>query len=85
MNSLLMKHRPKDITEEKWRSMWENAQYLLQPLADVLMERRGDLEKIKPDDFNIANHYGKLVFEGGRVSEINYLLSLLPSSVEKHR
>ncbi len=83
MNTLLMKHRPKDTTPEKWKAEWESAVHLLRPLAALLQERKAGLARVNADDFDTPNHYGKLVWQGARITEIDYLLSLLPEGLDK--
>jgi len=78
MNKLLMAKRPPGVDEAKWKRDWEAAVYVLRPLAEVLRERKEHLQRVKPEDFALPNHYGKLVFDGGRVTELDFLLSLLP-------
>lgn len=84
MNSLLMKHKPKDTTPEKWLEHWENAAYTLEPLAKVLIEMKKELGKVKRDDFDTPNHYAKLVSELAQLETIDRILGLLPDSVEKN-
>ncbi len=83
MNTLLMSARPKDTTKEEWLKAWTNATFLLQPLADVLKNRLQALDMIKEEDFAIANHYALLAFREGKKAELQFLLVLLPDSVEK--
>lgn len=82
MNGLLAKHRPKDTSPEKWKEHWDNAGYTLEPLAALLRERLAELKRVKADDFDCPNHYAKLVYQGGKAEEIEFVLSLLPKSVQ---
>jgi hypothetical protein len=84
MNSLLSQHRPKDSTPEEWEKLWNNAHYVLQPLADIIKKQIKELDGVKADDFNCPNHYAKLAFQAGAKERLKYILSLLPDSVEKH-
>ena len=83
MNSLLMKHRPKDVAPEKWKEQWENLAPSLQPLADVINEMKQGLEYIDPRDFGDANHYQKLVASLIAKQTLERVLSFLPSRVQK--
>lgn len=83
MNSLLMKHRPKDTTKDKWTEQWENLGPSLQPLYDALCEMKQGLETIKPTDFQDANHYAKLVSVLTEKQTIERIIDLLPKSVKK--
>lgn len=83
MNALLMKHRPKDMTPEKWKELWQNCHPQLQPLAEVLKSWRDQEPSIRPSDFDCPNHYAKLVAEEVRKQTIRDILALLPDSVEK--
>lgn len=83
MNSLLMKHRPKDMEKEKWEEMWKNSHTLLQPLANVLKDMKSGSGQIKSTDFDTPNHYAKLVAELIEAQTINKILELLPDSVSK--
>jgi hypothetical protein len=84
LNNLLVKHRPSDTTIEKWEEHWENQRYTLEPLAKALIDMKKELGKVRRDDFDIPNHYAKLVSELSQVEMIDRILALLPASVEKN-
>ncbi|CAB4170090.1 hypothetical protein UFOVP1528_39 [uncultured Caudovirales phage] len=83
MNSLLMQCRPKDSNKEDWEKAWDNAKYVLQPLADVIKKQIKELNKVSPNDFDCPNHYAKMAYEHGGKERLEYVLSLLPDSVDK--
>lgn len=78
-----MKHRPKDLTPEEWRKLWDNSSYTLQALANVLIEMDKQLGRIKAEDFKTANHYAQLVSELSQKELIKKILDMLPASVDK--
>ena len=82
MNSLLMKHRPSDITPDEWAKLWDNSSYTLEPLAKVLKELKSTVEDVKPDDFDCPNHYAKLAYEAGQKAILNKVLGLLPEKAK---
>ena len=83
MDSLLARHRPKNLSQEKWEEQWEAAGATLQPFADALKDVKRGLGKVKADDFDSPNHYAKLVSELAKAQLIDQLLAMLPSSVDK--
>jgi hypothetical protein len=80
MNHLLLKHRPKDTTEEEFKKSWDNVGYSLSALASLLSHLIKENEKVKRDDFDCPNHYAKLAFQAGENKAYDLILSLLPSS-----
>lgn len=88
MNTLLTKHVETESGKthaqsvEAYERAWENAKYLLRPLAKMLEERVKVLESIKDNDFETPNHYAKLMFYMGKKEEAVFLKSLLPKSLE---
>lgn len=84
MNNLLVKHKPKDTTQEKWNEHWQNQGYTLEPLAKALIDMKKELGKVRRDDFDTPNHYAKLVSELAQVEMIDRILAMLPDSVEKN-
>jgi hypothetical protein len=77
-----MKHKPNDISAEKWREMWNNAGYLLRPFAALLQERMKSHSSVNANDFNCPNHYAKMVWESGKKEEDEFVLSLLPDTAK---
>lgn len=82
MNSLLVKNRPEDMSDKDFKEAWENAGYILQALVKTLNSRKSSFDKVKVDDFDCPNHYAKLAYNGGKIEEIEYILSLLPESAK---
>ena len=84
MNNLLMKHRPSDTEPDKWKEHWNNQRYTLEPLAKALIDMKKELGKVRRDDFDMPNHYAKLVSELAQVEMIDRILAMLPDSIEKN-
>lgn len=88
MNTLLTKHIEKEDGKTREQSLaayelaWGSSKYLLRPLHKMLLEQKKLLTTVKDEDFNIPNHYGKLMFVKGREQEVDLLLSLLPKSLD---
>ena len=78
MNTLLVKHKPKDTSTEKWKEHWNNAHWTLEPLALVIEELIAEASKISRTDFNCPNHYAKLAFEAGEIAAYKRILEMLP-------
>jgi hypothetical protein len=78
VNSLLMKHRPKDMPKEKWEQTWASMGGSLEPLADTLREMAEGLGDVHPTDFDCPNHYAKLVYEQTRKQVLLDILEMLP-------
>lgn len=83
MKAILAKHRPKNVSSEEFKASWEALGPALSPLFKVAMELREQNTKIKTDDFDVSNHYGKLVFQGGKVEMLDFLIDLLPESAKE--
>lgn len=83
MKAILMKYKPKDKTKEEFTKAWEAAGSVLQPLADVLIEMRDQKGVIRHDDWETPNHYAKLVAELAEKQMVEFILDLLPDSVDK--
>ena len=79
MNSNLLKNRPKDLDEQKFREMWENSGYTLSALYKTIKELT-PTEAIKGVDFDIPNHYAKMVWQQGQKDLIIKVLELFPDS-----
>jgi hypothetical protein len=81
MNSLLLKNRPNDITEEKFVEMWNNSGYLLRVLAKTIMDIVPP-ERIKAEEFESPNHYAKMVWAQAQRDFAKKVLDLMPESVD---
>jgi len=79
MNQLLLSKRPKDSNKEEFVKAFNNAQYVLDPLVEVLQELIEQNNKVNKDDFNCPNHYAKLAFQAGENKAYDLILSLLQS------
>ena len=79
MNSLLLKNRPKDLDEKKFKEMWENSAYTLDALFNTIKELTPN-EAIKGEDFDTPNHYAKLMWQLGQRDIIKKILDLFPAS-----
>lgn len=79
MNQLLLSKRPKDSNKEEFVKAFNNAQYVLDPLAEVLQDLIEQNNKVNKDDFNCPNHYAKLAFQAGENKAYDLILSLLQS------
>ena len=84
MNAQLVRKCPKDTTPEEFKKAWDNASWILQPLCDLLKDRLKNFDKVTEEDLKNPNHYGLLAFRLGKKEEVQYLLSLLPDSVDKN-
>lgn len=80
MNGLLIQNRPKDLTEEQFKKMWENSGYTLEAFYKTLLSFRPK-ETIKASDFDCPNHYAKLVAEAAARDMIDKIIDLLPKSL----
>lgn len=82
MNSLLLKNRPTDITEEKFVEMWNNSGYLMRILAATIKDLMPQ-ERIKSEDFANPNHYAAMVWAQAQRDFAKKVLDLMPESVDK--
>ena len=82
MNTLLMKHKPDDVSKEDFEGLWTNAGYTLRPLYNVILELKQNSQNIKREDFDCPNHYAKLAYEGGLCNAYDKILALLPDSAK---
>lgn len=78
MKQILIKHKPKDISKEEWEKTWNNMQYGLTCLYKTLEELKSSTNKIKPEDFSVANHYALLAFEAGKRQAYQDVIDMLP-------
>lgn len=82
MNSLLTKHKPKDITKEQWEKTWENSSYVLEPFLKAL-EEMCPKEKITVEDFKDPSFVEKLVWKQAQRDFLEKIKELLPKSLTK--
>lgn len=82
MRAILVKHRPKDCTKEKWEETWNNMQYGLSSLFSVLEELKSSTDSVKADDFSIANHYALLAYNAGKRQAYQEVIDLLPEGAK---
>jgi hypothetical protein len=82
MNSLLLRHLPKDYKKEEFIKQWENSGLLLSPIAGILEEIIKNKSRLKEEDFSSPNHYELLAFRGGEIELAEKILALLPSSAK---
>lgn len=82
MNTLLTKHKPKDISKEEFAVVWSNAGYSLQALHGALVELKEQLSVVKADDFDCPNHYAKLAYQAGMVKAYENVLAMLPETAK---
>lgn len=87
MNTMLTKHirveegKTRDQSIAAYAQAWEASKYLLGPVASMLKERLETLRTVRDDDFVVANHYGKIMFQKGKETEAAFLLSVLPKTL----
>lgn len=82
MRIALSKHKPKDCSKEEWVKVWDNAGYTLTPLYKALNESISSNIGVKPEDFNIANHYALLVFQAGKREAYQEVMDMLPETAK---
>ena len=83
MREAIARHRPPNMTQEDWLSVWNHSTDQFQALANVLTEMKKGLERVDPKDFALPNHYEKLVWQGAQVAVIDKVLELFPESIDK--
>lgn len=83
MNNLLLSKRPKDSDKDEFIKAWNNSQYVLECLADVLKDLMEQNNKVNKDDFDCPNHYAKLAFQAGENKAYAFILSLMPLDQRK--
>ena len=81
MQTILLKNKPKDISEEKFKEMWENSSYVLESLLKTIKDLTPS-ETIKGSDFDIPNHYEKLVWQMAQRELAQKILDLFPSKIK---
>jgi hypothetical protein len=81
MRSNLAKNKPEDMTQEEFNKAWDNAGYILEPLALVLKEFISTRRSLNEADFTSGN-VGQLAFKAGEAAMADKILDLLPSSAK---
>ena len=79
MNSILLANRPKDLDEQKFKDMWENSGYTLSALYKTIKDL-APTEMVKNSDFDVPNHYAKLMWQVGQRDFMTKILDLFPDS-----
>lgn len=82
MNKLLLNNKPKDSSNEEFIKAWNNSSYTLEALYKTLLVLKEDINNIKKDDFDCANHYAKLSFNLGQIKAFDLIISMLPDSAK---
>jgi len=82
MKIALSKHKPEDCSKEEWVKTWENSGYVLRPLYKSLEESISSNNSVKPEDFNITNHYALLVYQAGKREAYQEVMNMLPESAK---
>lgn len=80
MNSLLLKHAPKDIDKDTFEKMWENSSYTLEALFKVIVEL-APAPKIGKEDFALPAFTEKLVYDQARHDLGKTILSMFPKKL----
>lgn len=82
MQAILLKNRPKDLDEQKFKEMWENSGYTLDALYKTIKDLN-PVESVKSSDFDTPNHYAKLIWQHAQKDLINKVLDFFPSSCKE--
>ena len=82
MNSILNKHRPKDMDPKKWDELWRNSHTILRPLFLTLKDMQKGKGAISSADFDTPNHYAKLVAELVEHQTLDKVMELLPDTAK---
>lgn len=82
MNLLLLKNRPKDTTKEEFSKNWENVGYSLEALYKTLQDLSSTTNKVREDDFSVANHYALLAFQAGKRQAYQEVIDMLPDTAK---
>ncbi len=80
MNQLLLKNRPKDLDEAKFKQMWENSSYLLEALYKTIQELTPQ-ERISQDDLSNPAFIHKMVWGQAQRDLAKKIVDLLPQSL----
>ena len=79
MQALLLKHKPKDQEEAKFKESWERSGYFLSALYKAINELAPE-PVVKGEDFDTPNHYSKLVWQLGQRDLAKKILALFPEN-----
>lgn len=82
MNSLLVKHRPKDCDPAAFGVAWHNSGYVLEALYKTIQQLQQENNKINKDDFDCPNHYAKLAYQAGMNKAYETILEMMPESAK---
>jgi hypothetical protein len=80
MNNLLLSHRPKDLNEEQFKKLWENASYTLEPLYKAIKDLVPS-DKITRDQLLNPNMYATMVYNQAQKDLAKQILDLFPKSL----
>lgn len=83
MNTLLLKHKPLDSSNEEFTKAWNNSGYVLEALHTTLQTLKEELNGIKKDDFDCPNHYAKLAYNMGQIKAYDFIISMLPETSKR--
>ncbi len=76
MNSLVMKHRPKDTTKEQWEQTWSNSGHVFRTLIEVLKEVRAK-DNITEEELKHPNIHDKLIWDTSNRRTIDMIISMI--------
>ena len=77
MNKLLLKYRPKDSDEAKWKETWANSAYVLEPLYRVINELKGG-DSLTASDLDKPNLHERILWNESKKAICNQILAMLP-------
>lgn len=80
MLNLLLRHKPKDQTDEKFIEQWENMAVSLEPLYKAIVALT-PAEKLSSEDLINPNLYAKMVFVQAQRDFSQKILDLFPKSL----
>lgn len=83
MNSLIMKHKPKESSRDEFRETWEAGSYVMTPLYNLLTELAQEKETIKEDDFDCPNHYQRMIYREAKRQAYLEIRDLLPGGCKE--
>lgn len=81
MNQLLLKHKPTDIEADKFKEMWENSTYTLEPLFKAIQALTPD-SRISKDDFEKPAFVEKMVWAQAQRDLADKILDLFPERLK---
>ena len=79
MKTILSRHRPNDIDQEKWVEHWNNSKYTLDPLVLAIQDLMKEIDDVKDDDFDSPNHYAKLMYRAGQLKMAQKIVDIICS------